>query len=97
MTPVLPRRDFPQATVEGSRITAKAGYIIQVLPNGEGVLAKKKNDAPGTGIKCVCTGKAASGRCKLVTTGPSTGNCVSDGCTNGYCGVELGAPKVLMQ
>ncbi len=97
MAPMVPRREFEQAIVEGNRITAKPGFTITVLPNGTGVLARKKNDPLGTGVKCVCTGKAASGSCKLVVTGGSTGNCVSDTCKNGFCGVELGGTKVFAQ
>lgn len=92
--PALPRREFEQAIVEGNRIMAKPGFTITVLPNGTGMLARKKNDPLGTGIKCVCTGKSASGSCKLVVTGGSTANCVSDTCKNGFCGVELGGTRV---
>jgi hypothetical protein len=98
MLPAQGRQEFEQATVEGSRIRAKPGYTIHVLPNGEGVLARKKNDAPGTGIKCLCMGQVASGQCKLVIRSSSSADCVSDGCKKGYCGVRLGPPsKSLMQ
>ncbi len=95
--PALPRREFEQAIVEGNRIMAKPGFSITVLPNGTGLLARKKNDPLGTGIKCVCTGKSASGSCKLVVTGGSTANCVSDTCKNGFCGVELGGTRAFAQ
>ena len=95
ITPVPPRREFEQAIVEGNRITAKPGYSIQILPNGEGILAGKKNGPSGPEIKCICT---RSGLCNLTPTSPSSATCVSNGCT-GDCGldVKFPTPKLRIQ
>lgn len=93
MAPPQQRQEFEQGVIEGSRIAVKPGYDIRVLPNGEGVIAKKKDDGLSTGIKCLCMGAKAAGRCKLVLQGNSSANCVSDGCKNGYCGVRIGPPS----
>ena len=64
MAPPAGRQDVGGGIIEGNRLTAKPGYVVEVMPNNQAML---KPAGGGTGIKVTCQcSKGMGGGCKLV-------------------------------